>query len=405
MTAGHDSRPLVAHVMFRFDVGGLENGVVNLINHMPATAYRHAVISLTEITAFRQRIVRDDVIFIALRKQPGHALWIYPRLFRLFRDLQPAIVHSRNLAALEVAIPAWLAGVPVRLHGEHGRDLGDLDGSSRRYQWLRRLYRPFVTQYIALSRDLGEYLTSRVGVASAKVTQIYNGVDAQRFQPVRTRQPIAGCPFSHPALWLIGTVGRMQGVKDQTILVRAFIKALEACPELRSRLRLVMVGDGPLRAQARAMLEEAGVDDLAWLPGHRDDVPEVMQGLDCFVLPSLAEGVSNTILEAMATGLPVIATDVGGNGELIEAGRTGELVPVADAGSMAEKIIAYATDPQRARAAGCAGRAAVTRQFSLESMTQRYRDLYDQLLGSRVARRRRKSLINQQVNADPREGI
>ncbi len=85
--------------------------------------------------------------------------------------------------------------------------------------------------------------------------------------------------------------------------------------------------------------------------------------------------------------------------------EAGELVPVADAGSMAEKIIAYATDPQRARAAGCAGRAAVTRQFSLESMTQRYRDLYDQLLGSRVARRRRKSLINQQVNADPREGI
>jgi hypothetical protein len=125
-------------VVFRFDVGGLENGVVNLINHMPADAYRHAVISLTEITDFRRRIVRDDVSFVALEKPPGHAIRIYPRLFRLFRQLRPAIVHSRNLAALEVAMPAWAAGVPVRIHGEHGRDIGDLDGSSRKYQWLRR---------------------------------------------------------------------------------------------------------------------------------------------------------------------------------------------------------------------------------------------------------------------------
>jgi hypothetical protein len=112
---------------------------------MPADAYRHAVISLTEITDFRRRIVRDDVSFVALEKPPGHAIWIYPRLFSLFRQLRPAIVHSRNLAALEVALPAWAAGVPVRIHGEHGRDIGDLDGSSRKYQWLRRCYRPFVT--------------------------------------------------------------------------------------------------------------------------------------------------------------------------------------------------------------------------------------------------------------------
>ena len=134
MILAHDARPLVAHVVFRFDVGGLENGVVNLINHMPADAYRHAVISLTEITDFRRRIVRDDVSFVALEKPPGHAIRIYPRLFSLFRQLRPAIVHSRNLAALEVAMPAWAAGVPVRIHGEHGRDIGDLDGSSRKYQ-------------------------------------------------------------------------------------------------------------------------------------------------------------------------------------------------------------------------------------------------------------------------------
>lgn len=382
MIAGHDRRPLIAHVMYRFDVGGLENGIVNLINHMPPDAYRHAVISLTEITDFRQRIVRDDVQFIALEKPPGHVLWIYPQLFRLFRKLRPAIVHSRNLGALEVVVPAWAAGVPVRIHGEHGRDVGDLDGSNKKYQWLRRIYRPFVTHFIALSRDLEHYLTARVGMLQASVAQIYNGVDAQRFHPAAARQPIAGCPFADPAFWLVGTVGRMQTVKDQTTLARAFVRALEVAPELKSCLRLLMIGDGPLRAQSQALLEQVGVTALAWLPGERNDVAEILRGLDCFVLPSLAEGVSNTILEAMASGLPVIATDVGGNGELVEAGRSGELVPVGDVEAMAGKIVGYARDRERARAAGQAGRAAVERQYSMAAMVLQYQGLYDRLLSA-----------------------
>ena len=111
-----DTRPLVLHVMYRFDTGGLENGVVNLINHMPADAYRHAVLALTEVTDFSQRVQRKDVEFIALHKPPGHGIWQYPKLFKLFRRLRPHIVHSRNLAALEVQVPAWAAGVPVRIH-------------------------------------------------------------------------------------------------------------------------------------------------------------------------------------------------------------------------------------------------------------------------------------------------
>ena len=377
-----ESRPLIAHVLFCFAVGGLENGVVNLINHLPRDRYRHVVISLTQITDFKRRIVRDDVTFIALEKKAGHTLWIYPRLWRLFRRLRPAIVHSRNLAALEVVVPAWAAGVPVRIHGEHGRDVGDFDGSSKKGQWLRRLYRPFVTHYIALSRDLGDYLTCRVGMSPSRVAQIYNGVDVQRFHPAKQRQAIEGCPFSDAANWLVGTVGRMQIVKDQTTLAAAFIRALAVAPDLKTRLRLVMIGDGPLRARAQAMLEEAGLAALAWLPGQRDDVPEILRGLDCFVLPSLAEGVSNTILEAMASGLPVIATNVGGNGELIEAGVTGELVTVADPEAMARQIAALATDPQRARLAGLAGRARVEQQFSLQAMSQGYQGLYERLLAS-----------------------
>ena len=373
--------PLVAHVVYRFNVGGLENGVVNLINHMPAGAFRHVVIALTGITDFRNRIARDDVRFIALDKPPGHVAKIYPRLVRLFRELRPAIVHTRNLAALEVTVPAWIAGVPVRIHGEHGRDVGDLDGANRKYQWVRRIYRPFVTRYVALSRDLEDYLTARVGIPSKRVSHICNGVDTARFSPAATARPaIPGCPFDAPDTWLVGAVGRMQPVKDPLNFARAFIRAIEIEPVLRERMRLVMVGDGPLRSEALELLNRAGVAALAWLPGERDDVPDILRGLDCFVLPSLAEGISNTILESMACALPVIATDVGGNSELIDAGITGELVPAADPDALARAIVAYAFDPERARAAGRAGRQQIMRQFSLEEMVRSYHELYDSLL-------------------------
>lgn len=380
MITGHDSRPLVVHVMHRFDVGGLENGVVNLINRMPAEAYRHAILALTEVTDFRRRIQRDDVRFISLRKPPGHLFSLYPKLFRMFRELKPAIVHSRNLAALEVTIPAWAAGVPVRIHGEHGRDVGDLDGSNRKYQWVRRFYNPFVSHFIALSRDLERYLTDRVGIPARKVAQFYNGVDATRFHSAAAQSSIEDCSFRRPDHWLVGTVGRMQTVKDQTLLARAFIRALELKPDLGARLRLVMIGDGPLRAESQALLDAAGVGGLAWLPGERNDVAEILRGLDCFVLPSLAEGISNTILEAMASGLPVIATNVGGNPELVSEGKTGQLVPTSDVEAMARALLSYAMAPEQARSAGRAGRAEVERLFSMEAMVGAYQGLYDRLL-------------------------
>jgi len=381
MMPDRDPRPLVAHVVFRFDTGGLENGVVNLINHLPRDAYRHAIISLTDITDFRRRVLRADVQFIALQKRPGHAYKLYPRLLRLFREMRPAIVHTRNLAALETVVPAWAAGVPIRIHGEHGRDMLDLHGASRKYQWVRKLYRPFVTHYIALSRDLERYLRTDVGVPAARVEQIYNGVDAVKFRPADDgRAAIEGCPFRDPRYWLVGTVGRMDPVKDPLNLVRAFIQALQLAPAKRERMRLLLIGDGALYSEARAMLGAAGIADLAWLPGERNDVPDILRGLDCFALPSLGEGISNTILEAMATGLPVIATNVGGNGELVEAGITGELVPAGDPHALAQPMLAYARDRDAAKTAGRNGRARIEREFSLEAMLGRYRGLYDRLL-------------------------
>lgn len=376
-----DKRPLVLHVMYRFDTGGLENGIVNLINHMPSDAYRHAVLALTEVTDFSRRIQRSDVKFISLRKPPGHGVWQYFKLFKLFRELRPAIVHSRNLAALEVQAPAWAAGVPVRIHGEHGRDVGDLDGGNLTYQRIRRLYKPFVHHYLALSRDLDDYLVDKVKVRQEKITQAYNGVDTERFCPAQDGpQPIPGCPFDPTQHWLVGTVGRMQAVKDQITLAHAFVRTLALAPELQARVRLVMVGEGPLRAQALAVLAAAGVAHLAWLPGERGDVASVMRGLHAFALPSLAEGISNTILEAMASGLPVVATAVGGNADLVMHGQTGHIVPSNHPEAMAHRLVELASSPEQAHHMGQIGRQRVQSTFSMEAMVSTYQRVYDQQL-------------------------
>jgi sugar transferase (PEP-CTERM/EpsH1 system associated) len=375
---------LIVHVVYRFGVGGLENGIVNLVNRMSPRRWRHAVVALTDLSPeFATRIERDNVQHIALGKRPGHLVRDYPQLFGLFRELRPAIVHTRNLAALEAVIPAWAAGVPVRVHGEHGWDIHDPAGVRRRYRIVRRIYRPFVTRYVALSRHLEYYLERQVGVASATISQIYNGVDTERFYPsLPTRSSIPGCPFGGANQWLIGTVGRMEAVKDPLNLVRAFVRALEIQPSVAPHLRLIMVGDGALREQAEALLGEAGVRDRAWFAGERSDVPEIMRGLDCFVLPSLAEGVSNTILEAMATCLPVVATRVGGNTELIESGMSGTLVPPTDSDALARAILAYLGDRATARRHAKAAQRIVDTQFSLKKMVLDYVRMYERALAA-----------------------
>jgi sugar transferase (PEP-CTERM/EpsH1 system associated) len=284
-------------------------------------------------------------------------------------------------------LPAALAGVPVRIHSEHGHDIGDLGGSSRKYQWVRRALKPFVHQYIALSKDLERYLHEKIHVPAARVAQLYNGVDTELFHPARGgRESLPCAGFAGPEQFVIGTVGRMQAVKDPVILARAFVRLLHLVPDGARRLRLVMVGDGPLKKQVLTVIEEAGAAGLAWLAGERDDVPRIMRGLDLFVLPSISEGISNTVLEAMASGLPVVATRVGGNPELIEVGVTGTLVPREDAESMARAMRAYVENAELCRRQGSEARRTVERRFGMEAMVNAYMAVYDRALARRSRR-------------------
>lgn len=148
----------IVHIVHRFDTGGMENGMVNLFNTLPAERYRHTVVALTDYTDFRRRIVAQPVAFHALRRPPGRGLAWMRRLRALLRALKPDLVHTRNLAALEAQFVAAAAGVRATVHGEHGRDVFDLHGRNWKYNLLRRAARPFVSNYIAVSRDLEGWL-------------------------------------------------------------------------------------------------------------------------------------------------------------------------------------------------------------------------------------------------------
>lgn len=379
--------PLIIHVIHALSVGGLENGLVNLINTMPADRYRHAIVCMTDYTEFRRRIHREDVEVIAMKRGSAPIWRTYLALLRLFRAQRPAIVHSRNLSGLDALVPAWCAGVSVRVHSEHGRDANDLDGRNPKNLRLRKLFRPWITHYVTVSRDLERYLAEVVGVSPVRISQIYNGVDTERFCPAGEEDSLSTLiELRSAGTVLIGTVGRLQTVKDQVCLVDAFAQACRMAPDLMDRTRLLIVGDGPSRHEIVNAIERNGLGNRVIMAGERSDVPELMRALDLFVLPSLSEGISNTILEAMASGLPVLATRVGGNPELITEGETGQMVAAGDRQAMAQWLIAYARDAELRKRQGEAGRRRVERQFSIASMVRAYLGLYDALLAGNSPR-------------------
>ena len=374
--------PLIAHIIYHLGVGGLENGLVNLINHIPADRYRHAIICLKGFSEFHKRLNRSDIEVIALNKCEGNDFSIYGKLFKILRRLKPAIVHTRNLATIETQLVAVSAGVKARVHGEHGRDMFDLEGKSKKYNLLRKAARPLIHRFITVSKDLENWLIDTINVRPAHVHQIYNGVEQIRFHPDNPflaetfpQSFFEGAPF------VVGSVGRMAAVKDYPTLIQAFLLLLKKIPKSSRQLRLLIVGDGIAKAQCIAMLRSAGIEQLAWLPGEREDIPQLMQAMDLFALPSLGEGISNTILEAMASGLPVVATRVGGNVELVLEGDTGHLVPPGNPAALAEAIFKYYQDEAMASRHGQRARKVIEQQFSMRAMTDGYLAVYDQVLG------------------------
>ncbi len=372
--------PLIVHIIFRLDFGGLENGLVNLINNMPADKYRHAIICMTETTEFSRRIKVDGVQIFELHKKEGQDFSIYPKMMRIFREIRPDIVHSKNFGTIEAQLISFLAGVKYRVHSEHGRDVDDIDGKNRKRIWIRRILLLFTLKCIPLSKNLESWLLDTIKVPKRKITQLYNGVDVGKFNVSQPKACLRGFPPAWENRIIIGVVGRLQPVKNQKMLLLAFSILLKRKPNLRGKLGLAVIGDGPEREQLEKIALLEGIVDCVWFAGARNDIKEVFGFIDIFVLPSLNEGISNTILEAMASGLPVIATNVGGNPELVDDNHTGILSPSNDLEKMADALLLYVNNMELAAKHGAAGRKRVEAMFSMDKMIENYTRVYDSLM-------------------------
>ncbi|MFN8060129.1 MAG: glycosyltransferase [Vicinamibacterales bacterium] len=361
----------VLHIVHALRFGGMEFGVVKLANALGPFGVSTTIVSCTSVDDVRTR-VSPDVAIHALGKREGNDPGFVVRLARLLRRERPDVVHTHGWGTLvEGLLAARLARVAVVVHGEHGT-LQDAwrQRVVQRWCWSR------VDRLLAVSGSLADRMASGIGVPRDRIFVIRNGVELDRFS-ARTREDGRTALGLAADEYVIGTVGRLVPVKDQENLLRAFAEVARRV----ASARLVVVGDGPLRADLEGQARALGLNErVQWL-GSRLDVELLLKGFDVFVLSSKSEGMSNTMLEAMASGVPVVATDVGGARELVVPGETGVLVPACDAGALAEPLTALASDPARRLALGEAGRLRAERHFGLATMLKAYASLYRELSG------------------------
>jgi glycosyltransferase involved in cell wall biosynthesis len=224
----------------------------------------------------------------------------------------------------------------------------------------------WVKEYTCVSRDMETWLKDKIKI-KRPLTQIYNGIDTRTFTPDGSSNENRLKLGLNEKDILIGVVGRLDPIKNHAMLFKTF----ERINSDNSNVKLLVVGDGP----ERKSLEHLAGNGVHFL-GNRADVPDILRTLDIFTLPSINEGISNTILEAMATGLPVVATNVGGNPEIIDDGKTGQLVPSGDPAALGAALSDYIKSPQLRASHGSQGRIRVEELFSIEKMVSEYESVY-----------------------------
>jgi sugar transferase (PEP-CTERM/EpsH1 system associated) len=369
MIAMHEPIKIV-HVVHALAVGGLENGVVNLINHLD-DRFEHTVLCLSKSGPMAQRLESRNVAVVELGLPTDKFRFPILKLSRVLRRISPDIVHTRGWSSVDAISAARVAQVPCVIHGEHGWEASDPEGRNRKRIFIRKCLSPLVDRFVTVSEDLKRWLSQTVGISARKITRIHNGVDIQRFSTGEREQArkLLGLDDS---VFTIGTVGRLDPVKDHESLLKAFAPIARS----ESPACLLIAGDGPMRGEIQAMAVRLGIADKVKLLGERQDVPMVLKAFDVFTLTSIAEGISNTILEAMASGLPVVATRVGGNPELVEHGVTGQMTAARDVTALTDALRNYLYNPELRRGHGLNAWARAKQSFSLERMAAQYTDLY-----------------------------
>jgi glycosyltransferase involved in cell wall biosynthesis len=362
-----DRRVEVVHVTHGLEVGGLEKLLVEIARHADRTRQRLHFVSLSSRGVLAAEIEKCGWPVTALEAPAGVQPAVILQLAALFRGWRATVVHTHNTKALVYGGPAArLARVEQLLHTWHGQNLV----GSPREAFLFRLAGKLPDDIIAVSNDAARIMQGE-GIAPAKITRIWNGIDTSRFAYTG--------PCSHgPAV----AVARLSPEKDIASLVRAVALLREQEPHFR----VEVAGAGLCLSVLQRLAAELGVTDNVCFRGQVDDIPALLARARLFVLPSLTEGVSLTLLEALARGLPVVATRVGGNPEVVHEGQTGLLVPPSQPNALANAILRLWRDPELGRAMGAAGRQRVEEHFEVRGMVARYEELYQR--NRRLAARR-----------------
>lgn len=377
-------RPRVLHVMDSLAAGGMEQVLLGLVERT-RDRFDHSICCIRDLGVCPDRPDRfaaAGAVVTFLGKAAGQD-WSVPwRIARVCRALRPHIVHTRNWGTIEGTLTARLARVPVVIHGEHGRDVADGSAPNRRRDRVRRLLFPFVDRIVVVSKHLERWLLDEIGVQAHKAALIPNGVDTNRFRPAVDRHRLRRERGYEPGEVLIGAVGRLHSVKDYPTLISAFDTMLRRQPAAR----LVIVGEGPERTSLDEEIRRRRLQHAARLAGHRDDVREWLAAMDLFVQSSVMEGTSNALLEAMAVGLPAVATSVGGNPEVVVDGVTGRLVPTHDTTALAAAMELYVLSREARSRHGAAARERVARRYSMDDMIAGYTAVYRDTLACRGSR-------------------
>jgi sugar transferase (PEP-CTERM/EpsH1 system associated) len=352
----------VVHLVAALNIGGLEMVVLDLVRFADCR-FRLHVLCLDDRGALAPRFEALGVAVESLdagNRGRGKTLL---RLIGRLAELRPDVLHTHNPRPhLLGVIAGRAAGVPVVVHTKHGRNYPE----RRRAVLLNRLAAQFTDRVVPVSADAGQVARQIEHVPAGKVHVIRNGIDLARFLPA---------PQCNGSRRLIH-VARLDPIKDQATLLRAVRLIASVMPEVR----LDIVGDGSARPALEQLTDSLQLRGHVRFLGFRSDVSECLAQADLFVLSSLKEGISLTLLEAMATGLPIVATDVGGNREVVSHGETGLLVPAQSPELLAAAIQTILGQPELARRMGAAGRQRVEAQFDLRQVVRQYEEMYVALL-------------------------
>ena len=373
-----DRKISVAQLTYSLGQGGVERGIVHLVNRLPADQFRQIVISLTEPTDLAGEITNREAKLYRLQKRAGNDPLIVPQLRRILLSEAIDILHGRGWAMLvEGLLAARLTHGCRFVYGYHGKTYEDAVHPKRRRILAQRILLPWADALVAVAPSVARTWCQEVGLATQRVTVICDGVPTtppvDEAERVGIRRELA-IPDRH---WVIGSVGRIDPVKDYPTMLKAFaLLRREGVQAL-----LVLVGDGPHRLPLQQEARALGVEGAVRFLGKRQDVPRLLSIFDVFVQASLSEAMPNALLEAMGAGVPVVATSVGGTLDVVTDGVNGCLFPPGEAEALAAAISNFLQNEDRRRALATEGRAEVLSRYTVEAMVAGYAALYERLAG------------------------